>query len=92
MNVHTSKWSCNQCNENGNLFRLYDLLQSVNIKRTKVYNPRGEKNQLIKMLLNIIKTHNGDTKLVDDMNQLIFKINELFNYFVYDEQRKQSTK
>ncbi|MCM3584258.1 hypothetical protein M3182_00700 [Mesobacillus maritimus] len=81
MNAITSEWTCNNCNQIGNLLTLIQVNKEDPIKtKVAVYNPKKERlqiNYLFDKMLDLQNNTNSKSTLLKLKN----KVNDLIEYY-----------
>lgn len=89
IDIKTTKWECIHCNESGMLQQLISFVKVDNswlLLNKKVYNPRDEKNKIIKELSHL-KSNNEK-----EITKVIRKVSELFDYLISELQMLENMK
>jgi len=75
MDAVTTQWECTNCNKDGNIISLDRLLKTKgeDIRRHKIYNPKREKAEIRRTLLNAAAKYNDDklASLIDKIDTLL---------------------
>lgn len=83
--IKTTQWECAHCNKGGKLQQLISLAYLFNTANAKkVYNPRDEKNKIIKEMTRLNKMYGIETTKVAD------RISKLFDHLINELQTQEN--
>ncbi|MBY3618617.1 hypothetical protein MHB77_08820 [Paenibacillus sp. FSL K6-3166] len=84
--IKTTHWNCTYCNNDGKLQQLISLADLSNTAdNKKVYNPRDEKNKIIKELTRLNKMYGIETTKMAD------RISKLFDHLINELQTQENS-
>lgn len=77
MDAISTKWSCEECKEKGNIITLQQTLRNTERKmdKHKIFNPKREYEEIVSNIMKLNKKYN-DGNII----KLIEKINDLIEY------------